>query len=810
MEDKFTWVPFFEELLDKICKEYNKEKLYSVWHEFFPDQYTTVDNDTEVTMTKIDPLSFVGKIISLGDTELGNKCERLKLIFDLNNIVPTDFTGIPRLNRTNCLFWNEYWKNRTNKNDLKYLDYVLDILWDFAKDLNTRNENNADYNLKNFETILNFDRIGLSKLSQIIFLFKPNIFFACDDKMVSFLHSEIKDHKSINDFIKIQELAKSHNKKPYELSYDAYLYCERRQKFFNYINKIKESMPSYASFLNNQLFKEQFEHKIFELTQKKLFEIKTNDVLDNLLKELKNISDWNTYNSGFGNGIPYAILNKHYRNFINGNDTISLKKDFVNDGEKTMQNIEIPKNQILYGPPGTGKTYNTVIEAIKILNESLFDDYKANIKSYEDLKNEFNRLKQLGQIEFVTFHQSYSYEEFVEGIKPNLESDSLGYKLSDGTFKKIANNALFASLNILEEDSNTSFEFNKILDVFKEQYPVETVLETEKSSFKIIDYIETSIRVSPVDSNHIYSVSYQPLEEMFKIHIENPYSMPKDLADKFGSFKGLSTYYFNILEKLKNIHSNQFTKNINVTNEYTSEQKNLFIKKFYKKEISTKDNNKLYVLIIDEINRGNISKIFGELITLLEEDKRENLTVKLPYSQEEFTVPKNLYILGTMNTSDRSIASVDIALRRRFVFKEMMPDSKLVSDFGCNFKKCFEVLNERISILLDRDHQIGHSYFIDEKYINSDINTLKKIWFDSIIPLLNEYFYGDWEKLQAILGEAKDDNTSFIKVKKVDKDSFAAKVDFCDDKSFDFNYNCNFASAMEKAFGDNFNGVTND
>lgn len=163
-----------------------------------------------------------------------------------------------------------------------------------------------------------------------------------------------------------------------------------------------------------------------------------------------------------------------------------------------------------------------------------------------------------------------------------------------------------------------------------------------------------------------------------------------------------------------------------------------------------------------------------------------------------------------MNTSDRSIASVDIALRRRFVFKEMMPNPELVSDFGCNFKKCFEVLNERISILLDRDHQIGHSYFINDKYANSDINTLENIWFDSIIPLLNEYFYGDWEKLQAILGEAKYDNTSFIKLKKVDIDSFAAKVDFCDDKSFDFNYKCNFAYAMKKAFGNNFNGVTND
>ncbi len=158
-----------------------------------------------------------------------------------------------------------------------------------------------------------------------------------------------------------------------------------------------------------------------------------------------------------------------------------------------------------------------------------------------------------------------------------------------------------------------------------------------------------------------------------------------------------------------------------------------------------------HILIIDEINRGNISKIFGELITLIEEDKREILSVKLPYSQDNFTVPKNLYILGTMNTSDRSIASIDIALRRRFKFIEMMPKPELVADFGCNFKNIFEKLNTKIKILLDRDHQIGHSYFINTKYENADIKTLKEIWFSEIIPLLNEYFYCDWEKLKLII-----------------------------------------------------------
>ena len=220
--------------------------------------------------------------------------------------------------------------------------------------------------------------------------------------------------------------------------------------------------------------------------------------------------------------------------------------------------------------------------------------------------------------------------------------------------------------------------------------------------------------------------------------------------------------------------------------------------------ISKNTKLKPHVLIIDEINRGNISKIFGELITLIEEDKRENITLTLPYSKKPFTVPKNLHILGTMNTSDRSIASIDIALRRRFKFKEMMPKADLVADFNCNFHEYFAVMNERISALLDRDHQIGHSYFIKNTHQNDGIDELKDIWFDSILPLLNEYFYSDWEKLQALLGPAKVDNTSFIK--KIEKITFANNYTCEDDENYDFvNFDdCNFIEAMKNAFGDSF------
>ena len=385
-----------------------------------------------------------------------------------------------------------------------------------------------------------------------------------------------------------------------------------------------------------------------------------------------------------------------------------------------------------------------------------------NCLTYEYLKNRFDELKQAGQIEFVTFHQSYSYEEFVEGIKPALENKDLSYKLEDGIFKQISSEALFASLDILEQDSQASFEFNHILEKFKELYPVGTAIKTEKSCFAIIDYLDTSIRVSPLESKHNYSVSYEPLEEMFKIHLDTPYSMPKDLADKFGSFKGLSTYYFNILEKLKEIHSEYSSKTSCIITEYTQEQKNLYIKKYHKKEIGIKNNVKPYILIIDEINRGDVSKIFGELITLIEEDKRignkYQMKTTLPYSKEPFGVPNNLYIIGTMNTADRSIALLDAALRRRFDFEEIMPRPELLAGkvvAGINLEQLLKRINERITDKYDRDHQIGHSYLMDVALENDtdeiSKNKLERAYKNRILPLLNEYFYNDTKTVSQIL-----------------------------------------------------------
>jgi len=216
-------------------------------------------------------------------------------------------------------------------------------------------------------------------------------------------------------------------------------------------------------------------------------------------------------------------------------------------------------------------------------------------------------------------------------------------------------------------------------------------------------------------------------------------------------------------------------------------------------EKARKDKENNYAIFIDEINRGNISKIFGELITLIESDKRQGgeneLEVILPYSKSKFSVPSNLYIIGTMNTADRSIALIDTALRRRFCFKEMMPNSSLLSVdiHGINLQLLLSKINERIEFLLDRDHTIGHSFFM--KTISK--NEICAVFKNKIIPLLQEYFYNDWEKVQLVLGDnkgwGKTEEQKLVRVKKhydlsAEKELFGSDIeDFEDEIIYEIN-----------------------
>ncbi|EAI3651184.1 AAA domain-containing protein [Campylobacter jejuni] len=398
----------------------------------------------------------------------------------------------------------------------------------------------------------------------------------------------------------------------------------------------------------------------------------------------------------------------------------------------------IPLNQILYGPPGTGKTYHIIDKALEIFGE--------NLESRDEKKAKFDEYVKNGQIVFTTFHQSYGYEEFVEGIKPIIDNDEnsqeVKYDVKDGIFKELCDKSL--KNYILSMQNENEIDLDKLIFEFANyinqdflnkgnEFPLENKVSIKKILLNSKDEYRSFLLGGSIKSPQRLTID---IIKRDYLNFKNKKILSfKDIKPKYDSqsdYHGNAIYYFMFYNKLKEFE--------NIQNE-----------KFkIKKEIL-----KSYIIIIDEINRGNVSKIFGELITLIEPSKRigekEELKVKLPYSGEEFGVPKNVYIIGTMNTADRSITSLDTALRRRFEFIEMMPDvSKLSMDCeGINLQELLKAINTRIEYLLDREKTIGHAFFIGVE----NLNDLKKVFQNKIIPLLQEYFYNDYALIDAVLNK---------------------------------------------------------
>jgi len=468
-----------------------------------------------------------------------------------------------------------------------------------------------------------------------------------------------------------------------------------------------------------------------------------------------------------------AAFDKEYRqaffNFIEGEiDLPSTTIEALNPMENSMH-----LNQILYGPPGTGKTYHTINEALTLCGYPIPENREAALE-------QFYSLIQKKQIVFTTFHQSMSYEDFIEGIKPQEpteEGGHISYAIEAGLFKQIAVEAAFslAEVNKIKETEKI-LNFSDAFDKFKEDVEdkleegKEMQLKTKSGGYVLVDTVSQNgnLQIKHKGKDKLYTASKRRLSRLhFEIdNLENVSNFGTAFKEIIGGSN--STTNWAVLNHIRNHYLNGET----VTNQekkYNWEDKYEVVKKLTNENYKNK-SGKAHVLIIDEINRGNVSAIFGELITLIEEDKRlgkdEALTATLPYSKDTFGVPPNLYIIGTMNTADRSVEALDTALRRRFSFKEIMPNPGLLQKIafeGFNLEEVLKTINERIEFLLDRDHTIGHSYFMNLE--SHDTISLKEIFKNKVIPLLQEYFYHDYEKIALILGPGFVKVTTNHKVK---------------------------------------------
>ncbi|ECC2816192.1 AAA family ATPase [Campylobacter jejuni] len=505
----------------------------------------------------------------------------------------------------------------------------------------------------------------------------------------------------------------------YKASYGVYVYCGIKRENREIVVCIGESEDKTVNYLARNKVDEynaQFNHQVYNYS--------------NLSNDINLIMDKIILNMQWFKELP---LNEIQDININTLESKSLEvENNVQQISSKMENKNMPLNQILYGPPGTGKTYHTIDKALEILGE--------NLENRDEKKAKFDEYVKNGQIVFTTFHQSYGYEEFVEGIKPRIDSKEnskeVEYEIKDGIFKELCKKALdnYKVSLLTQEEFVKSEDLENKIEIFLDELVDQQkfIEKIQSGGFKLEEYNE-KYRIITDDTNANLYLNLEIFKTLLenKDKIINGRSIKQILNNKHR--RQIDSYYFQLVKLFKEREQDYKVDN----------------------NPSEKPELKPYIIIIDEINRGNVSKIFGELITLIEASKRigekEELKVTLPYSGKEFGVPKNVYIIGTMNTADRSITSLDTALRRRFEFIEMMPDvSKLSIDCeGINLQELLKAINTRIEYLLDREKTIGHAFFISVENLES----LKKVFKNRIIPLLQEYFYNDYALIDAVLNK---------------------------------------------------------
>ncbi len=640
---KFSWIPIYREIAEKLLGFRNKQdELIEIIKDLDEKGWKPVSTEDEaengepIELEEIDPFTFFASFNRGNAEKEKTKINRIEIIrnlkdhWSLTNDVPDDFDGIPVVNNLGSRFFA---KGKDRKKE------DIPLLWRLFKEaLNSKIAEDT------FTSALDINMVALSKITMGLFWIRPNQYLNMDAVNRKFLKeeheisaNEITDYKSYTETLKQVE-EQIGERKFYELSHEAW---EKNMK-------------------ENQKSKKK---------------------------------------------------------------PLGAEAD-VNDGKPSSKDAtpeKFPLNQILYGPPGTGKTYEIQQEYMPHFTD------KTNLKTKQEYLAEV--VEDLSWFTSIVLAMMDNEEMKVPEIK---SSNTIQIK------SKITNKSTDAIGSIL---------WHRLQTHTKEDCP--DVNYTKRSGPYVFWKDKNSIW--KVDKDIVEQELPEVYETWQKLKSFKPFKA-EEKRYEFVTFHQ-SFSYEDFIEGIKPKIGNSSTSENNIQYE---------IKPGIFKRISEKaeDNpDKNYALFIDEINRGNVASIFGELITLIEKDKRGKLSVKLPYSQEVFTVPKNLYIIGTMNTADKSIEALDAALRRRFSFKEFSPKPDLLESInGIDLKQLLEAINKRIEVLLDKDHLIGHSYFLKIK----NFEDLRSTFEEEIIPLLEEYFFNDRSKIKMILGPA------FVKEEKIE------------------------------------------
>ena len=725
----YTWIPAFKAISYWLIDfEDRQEELVDILINIGIDKgfEDEIIEGERTKLTEIDPFTFLSAFMKFGTVRRRHHFKKLIATYHIDASIPDDFDGVPTAQAMSLWFFP--YKYRRS-------EHAISSLWKLFKQIM-----NGKVDASLFDSTLDIPGTGFTKLTQSLFYVKPENYLPIDSQTKPWLKAnniEIPDNWEAYQSTLNQVRAISH--KPfYQISHEAWL-----------SNQDPQEAPASLS----------------------------------------------------SNNESYDITNI----------------------EKPKSNI--PLNRILYGPPGTGKTYKTTEFAVECVEPDWYKTWKQSplpeSEKRQQIKSKYDDLVSKGRIAFTTFHQSFAYEDFVEGIRPSVNKDSdetssLSYDVMPGVFKSLCT---LASTNAKEQTGSTQSVDIDDKNIWK--LSLGNTLEEEGEDIyndcldnnyvllgwgddidftgcdtrqKIIAKVEETKGISLAGDPYNYLVTaVNTFKNVIKkgdlIIISDGNHKFRAIAEVTGEYEFLNMqegvrYQQSRKVKWHRVYDTSlpkemlFEKSLSQMTLYNLKDGTINrdkLKELLTVEPNTDSIEKPHLLIIDEINRGNISRIFGELITLLEPDKRKGGSdareVTLPYSKEKFSVPSNLYVLGTMNTADKSLAQIDFALRRRFEFIETLPDPSLLSDievFGINVSDLLTVMNQRIEVLLDREHTIGHAYFWSLKDLGSDDALeieLANIFENRLIPLLQEYFFSDWERIGWVLNDpAKKPEHRFIQV----------------------------------------------
>ncbi|ENZ6211245.1 AAA family ATPase [Acinetobacter baumannii] len=840
--EKFTWIKTFEqisewllnfenrqsyliEILEKIGVEGGlldyelEEKYLEVKNEKDKEKKKVLSVQNTVKLKEIDPFTFISLILK------NSKFEKLiKLLSNLKELIPElyiplDFKGVPTPNPQGSWFF-------AYKFDRKPHDIA--ILWSLFKAIHKK-ENIS----QKFDNALDIKYTALASLSQMLFVFFPTKFFPVDGQTQDWLVSRNLLYKKKTRWKEYSDLINTlKNNYRVNFAYLSYTCWFINQGEFNKIkveellsvrlNRITEGVEYIKGFVTDE-----GKQIALEVTNKSnYFNIIIEEKIPNdfnLKFEFKKVGNANLERHApkLANREVCVIRTQEkfsWYDFLlvldwyEGSSINSVSHgNLINNSEeaKNMIVLDEPLNQILSGPPGTGKTYATTELAVKIAVPEWYALVEDNNETdrHSKIKEKYDELIQKNQIAFTTFHQSFAYEDFIEGLKAYIpeDQDKIAYQVEDGVFKRMA----IAATKSQGVSDELDIGLNQEPTIWKislgERWETERrqkYFENDQARIgwsKVGDLREDRTEKEQTYYDSLKSNTHSTLYDFSsRIKIGDVLLCLKDqkTIQAIGVVK--SDYYFDPQEDDDYSHVrdiNWIAKNINFNIFGLNDQTNLTLKTVYElyrmnwskitEELKNQGivienvttvggeikSNHNYVLIIDEINRGNISRIFGELITLIEDDKRSGKSdareLTLPYSKEPFTVPSNLYLIGTMNTADKSLTQLDLALRRRFEFKEIVPDIHVLesaNQYDFDIVQMLDKINQRIQCLKGKDFQIGHAYFMplckkiyDEK---TYIETLQRILTNKILPLLQEYFFSTLDHIGLVLNDNSLDEPS--------------------------------------------------